>query len=56
MADLSSVKMIVFDVDGTLAETDDYFVEKTVVLIRKILPFISPEKTEKIVRPVIMAG
>ena len=56
MADLSSVKMIVFDVDGTLAETDDYFVEKTVVLIRKILPFISPEKTEKIIRPVIMAG
>lgn len=56
MADLSSVKMIVFDVDGTLAETDDYFVEKTVVLTRKILPFISPEKTEKIIRPVIMAG
>lgn len=56
MEDLSFVKMIVFDVDGTLAETDDYYVEKSVVLTRKALPFISPEKMEKFVRPVIMAG
>ena len=51
-----NIKLIVFDVDGTLAETDDYYIEKTSVLAHKLMPFIPAEKFEKINRPVIMAG
>ena len=53
---MTNITLIVFDVDGTLAETDDYFVEKLSVLGNKILPFISVESFAKIVRPVIMVG
>lgn len=54
--DLQHLKLIVFDIDGTLAETDDYYVEKSVVLSRKVLPFLSPDKAEKLLRPVVMSG
>ena len=54
--DFGNIRLIVFDVDGTLAETDDYYIEKTSVLAHKLLPFIPVEKIEKINRPVIMAG
>ena len=53
---IESIKLIVFDVDGTLAETDDYFVEKGSILIGKILPFIKKEHIQKIVRPIVMSG
>ncbi|MBQ4514928.1 MAG: HAD family hydrolase [Anaerolineaceae bacterium] len=53
---MNNLKLIVFDIDGTLAETDDYYVEKGVSICRKVLPFVSPERMGKIVRPVIMAG
>ena len=56
MKDLSSLQLIAFDVDGTLAETDDYYVDKLTVSFQKILPFIKPEIIKKIVRPVVMAG
>ncbi len=51
-----NIRLIAFDVDGTLAETDDYFVEKGVVLSRKVLPFVKAEKMEKIVRLPVMFG
>ena len=54
--DFGNIRLIVFDVDGTLAETDDYYVEKSSVLGHKILPFLSVESLEKFNRPVIMAG
>ena len=54
--DIEKLELIVFDVDGTLAETDDYYVKKGVGISRKVLPFVSPERMEKVVRPMIMAG
>ena len=54
--DLENIKLIVFDVDGTLAETDDYYIERSSVLGHKLLPFLSVESLEKFNRPVIMAG
>ena len=51
-----SIKLIVFDIDGTLAETDDYYIEKASVLGHKLLPFVSVKSLEKINRPAIMAG
>lgn len=54
--DVTNIRLIAFDIDGTLAETDDYFVEKSVVLSRKILPFADPSVMEKIFRPIVMAG
>ena len=54
--EFGNIRLIVFDVDGTLAETDDYYVEKSSVLGHKILPFLSVESLEKFNRPVIMAG
>lgn len=53
---IDSIEMIVFDVDGTLAETDDFYVEKSAAGIRRVLRFVSMETAEKIVRPFIMAG
>lgn len=54
--DIEKIRLIVFDIDGTLAETDDYYVNKTAVLLRKVLPFISQNSMEKAVRLPIMAG
>lgn len=54
--DTTKIRLIVFDIDGTLAETDDYYVEKAAVLLRKLLPFVSRDSMEKFVRPPIMAG
>lgn len=54
--DIKNIRLIVFDIDGTLAETDDYFVDKTAILLRKIFPFISLNSMEKAVRMPIMAG
>ena len=51
-----NVRLIAFDIDGTLAETDDYYVEKSAVLLRKVFPFISPSRMEKIVRKPVMLG
>ena len=53
---IAEIKMIIFDIDGTLAETDDYYVGKGTGIISKVFPFVSRESAEKIVRPLIMAG
>ena len=54
--DIEKIRLIVFDIDGTLAETDDYYVDKTAALLRKLFPFISRNSMEKAVRMPIMAG
>ena len=51
-----TISLIVFDIDGTLAETDDYFVERGVVLSRKVLPFVKERSMEKIIRPLVQAS
>lgn len=56
MNGLEKIKLIIFDVDGTLAETDDYFVEKATVMTGKVLPFVKRSTIEKPVRAVVMAG
>lgn len=50
------VQLIIFDIDGTLAETDDYFKEKAAVLLCKIVPFIKKESMMKFVQPFVRAG
>jgi len=54
--DFSNLKMIIFDIDGTLAETDDYYIEKGAGIANKVLPFVKPESIEKIVRYTVMFG
>ena len=54
--DFDKIRMIVFDIDGTLAETDDFFVEKAGILINKLLPFIKIRSAEKAARIPIMVG
>ena len=49
-------ELIVFDIDGTLAETDDFYVEKGSAVICKILPFLKKERAEKLVRPLVNFG
>lgn len=53
MAILDNIELIVFDIDGTLAETDDFFIEKSAVILRKVMPFIKKERAEKILRPLV---
>ena len=47
MTGFENIEMIVFDIDGTLAETDDYFVIKASVLTRKMLPFVREKSAEQ---------
>ncbi len=56
MENFSNIKLIAFDVDGTLAETDEYYIDKAAGAIRKVLPFLPEEGTRKFVRPFIMIG
>jgi len=52
---MEKIKLIVFDIDGTLADTDDYYVEKCSGILSKILPFLSNRSIESITRPLVMA-
>ncbi len=54
--DFDKILMIVFDIDGTLAETDDFYVEKAGILINKLLPFIRIGSAKKAARFPIMVG
>ena len=56
MADFSKIELIVFDIDGTLAETDDFYVEKSAAAICKVLPFIKKNRAEKVIRPLVNTG
>lgn len=53
--DLSRVKALCFDVDGTLADTDDHLVAQLAALIDAI-PGVSGRRAERVARQVVMAA
>ncbi len=55
-SNISEIKLIVFDIDGTLAETDDYLIEKGAASICHLFPSVSSEAAQKFVRPLFMVG
>ncbi len=56
MENYSNIKLIAFDVDGTLAESDEYYIDALSGTIRKVLPFLPQDGTRKFVRPFVMIG
>ena len=53
---VEDIRLIVFDVDGTLAETDDFFIDKGSVILCRLLPFVKAEKIERFFRSFVMVG
>ncbi len=51
-----NVCTIIFDIDGTLAETDDYMVASMIQQFRKVVPFFKPRQLVGIVRFLAMVG
>ncbi len=56
MENYENIKLIAFDVDGTLAESDEYYIDAFSGAIRKVLPFLPQGGTRKFVRPFVMLG
>lgn len=56
MENYSNIKLIAFDVDGTLAESDEYYIDALSSAIRKVLPFLPKDGTRKFMRPFVMIG
>lgn len=53
--DLSRVRALCFDVDGTIADTDDHIVTQLAALIDK-LPLVSGRRAERLARQTVMAA
>ena len=53
--DLTRVRALVFDVDGTLADTDDHLVQQLAQAI-DVVPGVSGRRAEKLARRVVMAA
>ena len=53
--DLSRVRALCFDVDGTIADTDDHIVAQLAALIDK-LPLVSGRRAERVGRQLVMAS
>ena len=53
--DLSRVRALCFDVDGTIADTDDHIVTQLAALIAK-LPLVSGRRAERLARQTVMAA
>lgn len=53
--DLTRVRALVFDIDGTLADTDDHLVQQLAQAI-DVVPGISGRRAEKVARRVVMAA
>lgn len=53
--DLSRVRALVFDVDGTLADTDDHLVQQLAQAL-EVIPGISGRRAEKLARRVVMSA
>lgn len=51
--DLSRVRALCFDVDGTIADTDDHIVAQLAALIDKV-PGVSGRRAERVARQVVM--
>lgn len=55
MLDLSRVRALCFDVDGTLADTDDHLVAQLAAVLDSV-PFVSGRRAERMARQVVMAA
>ena len=53
--DLPRVRALCFDVDGTIADTDDHIVAQLAALIDKV-PLVSGRRAERVARQVVMAS
>lgn len=53
--DLSRVRALCFDVDGTIADTDDYIVAQLASLLNK-LPLVSGRRADRLARQAVMAS
>ena len=51
-----NITTIIFDIDGTLAETDDYMIASIIQKFRKVIPWLKPRQLVGIVRVLVMAG
>lgn len=51
---MDELRMIVFDVDGTLAETDEFYIERVSSVMRIVLFFLPHSAAEKFSREVVM--
>lgn len=55
LLDLTRVRALCFDVDGTIADTDDHLVAQIATLIDKF-PLVSGRRAERVARQVVMAS
>ena len=53
--DLSRVRGLCFDVDGTIADTDDHIITRLAAFIDKV-PLVSGRRAERVARQVVMAS
>ena len=53
--DLSRVKALCFDVDGTIADTDDHIVAQLAAFL-DTLPLVSGRRAERLARQTVMAA
>lgn len=55
MLDLSRVRALYFDVDGTFADTDDPLVAQLAAVLDRV-PLVSGRRAERMARQVVMAA
>jgi HAD superfamily hydrolase (TIGR01549 family) len=55
MLDLSRIRALCFDVDGTLADTDDHIVQRLASVL-DALPWVSGRRAERLARQAVMAA
>ena len=53
--DLTRIRALCFDIDGTLADTDDHLVAKLAAMIDAV-PLVSGRRAERVARQVVMAA
>src|SRR5688572_930843 len=53
--DLSSIRALCFDIDGTLADTDDHIVTRLAAVLAEV-PLVSGRRAERVARQVVMAA
>lgn len=56
MLDLSRVQALLFDVDGTLSDTDDAYVHRLARLLRPLRPWLSNRDPQEAARRLVMWG
>src|SRR5215208_1570281 len=53
--DLSRVRALCFDVDGTIADTDDHLVAQLAAILDSV-PLVSGRRAERVARQIVMSG